>query len=124
MTIREIESIRSCMMSEQPLEEIFSEGDELARRKLHDTAEKEAQKEEKARRRRRLLRAIILGGVLGVLVFMVLAKLFESDVLAILAFLFGNAAGISFLCLLFMGGVAKPRRLRALTKGARRRLKD
>ncbi len=111
-------------MSEQPLEEIFSQGEELARRKLHDTAQEEAQKEEKARRRRRLLRVIILGGVFGVLVFMGLAKLFESDVLAILAFLCGNAAGISFLCLLFMGGVAKPRQLGALTKSARRRLKD
>jgi hypothetical protein len=112
------------MMSEQPLEEIFREGEELARKKLHDTAQEEAQKEEKARRRRRLLRVIILGGVFGVFVFMGLAKLFESDVLAILAFLCGNAAGISFLCLVFMGGVAKPRRIGSLTKAARRRLKD
>ena len=111
------------MMSEQPLEEIVREGEELARRKLHDTAQKEAQKEGKARKRRRLLRVIILGGLFGVLVFMGLAKLFESDFLAILAFLCGNTAGISFLCLLFMGGVAKPRRLERLPN-SRRRLKD
>jgi hypothetical protein len=115
------------MMSEQPLEEledIFREGEELARRKFHATTQKEAQKEEKARRRRHLLRVIILGGFLGVLGFLELARLFESDVFAIVALLCGNAAGISFLCLLLMGGVAEPRGLDKLTKAARRRLKD
>jgi hypothetical protein len=104
-------------------EEIFNEGDGLARKRLHDTAKELAHKEEKARKRRRLLRVIILIGALAALVLTGSANLLQSDSLAILGFFSGSIAVVAFLCLVFMGGVAKPRRLEELTKCARRRIK-
>jgi len=111
-------------MLNDPMDDIFAEGQELSRKQFHETSQKEAKKEEQARRRRRLLRAIILGGMLGVFAFWGLATLFTSELLAVLALICGLTVGGAFLWLLLMGGVAKPRLRNSFTKSARRRLRD
>ena len=111
-------------MPNDPLDDIFAEGQELSRRQFHETSQREAEKEEKARKRRRLLRAIILCGLLGGSAFWGLATLLTSDLLAVLALLCGLTVSPAFLWLLLMGGVAKPRLRKSFTKSARRRLRD